>query len=939
MSRLPLRRRLAVTAATVAGIAALAAVTAGSPAGVLAASPTFVPDASTLPVEAANKLAPVQGFPGSDALEAQTAAEQYAQARGLVPPQAYRDAFQSMQDLPVAPGAWKEPTRVPYDSDDLRYRDPNGNSTGGSGIVSGRVVALAADPADATGATLYAGAANGGVFRSTDKGTTWTPITDNLPSLSTGDIAVNRSVAKADTDKGDGSVWLAMGEANTGGTSYAGDGVWRLPAGADTTRADAWQQVGGGSISGTTINKLQFDGAGFVYAATDRGLFKHASTSTAGDWTPVLTPNKAALAGDQTSNAVYANIINDVITKPGDPSTVLVAAGWRSSTDPDYYGNGFWLSTRGGAADSFTKVNPTGAINPKEIGNTTLAYSRDGSKLYAVVQSTVLINQGTGTKAANTVLAGVYRSDSGSLTGPWSQIADSSKLANSGSALKQTLGGKGYGPGVQAWYNQFLAVDPTNPQHVYLGLEEVYETYDGGSSWSAVGPYWNFYFPCWSVDPAKNTCPSTTHSDQHDVVFAGDRVYVSNDGGVYSRPANGGTVNANGNATDWTSLNSTLRSLQYYAAGAGKDTTLGGVVLSGGLQDNGGSILRGVQPDGSSTDPGDGASFPYEPKRTGLSTAGPTGKMGSNFGGDGGDVIVNPANGCDIVQEYVYLSLRKTLNSGCGVSDGTVASTADIAPLDPAPRFIAPIEADAVTPSTWFAGGNSVWVNTKGFGITKGSDWVEAYRLGLDPKGLYESTTALGSSNGVAYAGWCSQCNNKGFTRGLARVQKAADGTWTGTQVAATGLPNRYLSGVHVDPANGKHVVVAVNGFNRRFTEGPGSADPKGHLFESVDGGQSFTSVDGNLPDVPADDVILSNDGLTALVSTDLGVVRGTRTSPKGAFSFSRLGTGLPAATVMDLSFGPDGVLYAATHSRGIFSLNTGFAGFPVPTATAAKGK
>ena len=199
------------------------------------------------------------------------------------------------------------------------------------------------------------------------------------------------------------------------------------------------------------------------------------------------------------------------------------------------------------------------------------------------------------------------------------------------------------------------------------------------------------------------------------------------------------------------------------------------------------------------------------------------------------------------------------------------------------------------------------------------------------------STTALGAANDVAYAGYCSVCNNKGFTRGLARVFKDSSGTWGGKVVAAAGLPNRFLSGVHVDRKEPLHVVVAVNGFNRRFTEGPGSVtgrDDKGHLFESFDGGETFTSVDGTgssgMPDVPADDVILSEDDRTALVATDLGVLRGTRDLASGPFRFTRLGAkgSLPAATVMDLSIGPDGVLYAATHSRGIF-------GYPLEDPTA----
>ena len=111
------------------------------------------------------------------------------------------------------------------------------------------------------------------------------------------------------------------------------------------------------------------------------------------------------------------------------------------------------------------------------------------------------------------------------------------------------MGGKGYGPGMQAWYNQFLAVDPANADHVYAGLEEVYETKNAGSHWSTVGPYWNFYFPAGATSTRTRSrpCPLTTHSDQHvDRVRHGQRqasFFVGNDGGVYRRPVNG-KVNA-----------------------------------------------------------------------------------------------------------------------------------------------------------------------------------------------------------------------------------------------------------------------------------------------------------------------------------------------------------------------------------------------------------
>jgi hypothetical protein len=99
-------------------------------------------------------------------------------------------------------------------------------------------------------------------------------------------------------------------------------------------------------------------------------------------------------------------------------------------------------------------------------------------------------------------------------------------------------------------------VDPADPNHVFVGLEEVYETEDGGSHWTTIGPYWNFGFKCWNVGPSRNTCPLSTHPDQHSIVIDGNRVYVGNDGGIFRRPLRG-HVNANGNATDWENLNAT----------------------------------------------------------------------------------------------------------------------------------------------------------------------------------------------------------------------------------------------------------------------------------------------------------------------------------------------------------------------------------------------
>ncbi len=857
-------RRWPLAVAAVAGLTAAVATT-GTP--VTSAAPSTTADLRAALRGAAHAPTTerfgVIGGGGGESAELRSQAEQYAQARtapGIVAAGAYSTAFASLSGLPAA-GSSQELSTKPYNSDDLRYRDPNAsNSTGGSGIVTGRITGMAYDTTDNV---VFAGGADGGVFRGTFDTAgkvSWTAISDNLPTLSTGDL---------EYDAATNSLWYATGEGNTGGTSYVGSGVYRLANPATGVFAPS-NRVGGTELESTNINKVRFDGKGRIIAATTRGLWAHSTAGTSGAWTFLYAPNPSYLAGGAdaaTPNAAYKNIVNDVAVQPDGTGKHMVAdIAWRGG---DTY-NGFYRSDDAGK--TWAKVNPTGAINPKEIGNAEFAYSADGSKLYTVVESTVLYAKATGT--VNSYLAGVYVSNSGSVDGPWNVIADSQKLAGSGSALKQSLQGKGYGPGVQVWYNNFIQVDPADANHVWLGLEEVFETTNGGSSWTTPGPYWNFSFPCWSFDPTKNTCSKTTHSDQHAIAVGNGRVYVGNDGGAYSRPVRG-TLDAGGHANDWRSLNAGLDTLQYYSVGVG--TTNGTSLLSGGLQDNGQSLQLGTDTN-----------------------------AGSPFGGDGGDTLVDPreGKGCNIVAEYVFLAMSVTNN--CGVSDGTTPAIRSIDPGDPGSRFIAPFTADTTNPDSWLAGGRYVWTQDKGYAIASGADWTKAFDVGAG-----HAITATALQNGTGWVTWCGPCNNNGFTRGAATN---AGGSWHQVSLPST-VPNRFLAGTTIDPADatGKTAYVVVNGFSRRFTEGPGAG--LGHLYRTTDGGLTWTDASTALPDVPASSLVIAASGW--YLGTDLGVLTST---DRGA-SWKRV-AGFPYVTVMQLRLGPDGVVYAATHGRGLWKVS-----------------
>jgi hypothetical protein len=133
-------------------------------------------------------------------------------------------AWRAAPSLPTVGGAWTELTSLPYDLEEPRYRAPAHDqwfAGSGYGFAGGRIQALAID-----GDTVYAGAASGGVWRSPDRGETWTPVTDDLPNLSSGDLAI---------DPSDGTVWYATGRradtrrstAASGSFGQAMAAMWR----------------------------------------------------------------------------------------------------------------------------------------------------------------------------------------------------------------------------------------------------------------------------------------------------------------------------------------------------------------------------------------------------------------------------------------------------------------------------------------------------------------------------------------------------------------------------------------------------------------------------------------------------------------------------------------------------------------------------------------
>ncbi len=756
---------------------------------------------------------------------------------------ALRSASRSAASIATAGGSWRELTNLPYLDDPIPGYGPEGFSNWGVGwgVVSGRMTALASSRG-----AVFAGGADGGVWKSTDRGVTWHRWSTGLPRMAIGALRTNPH---------DGSVWVGLGEASTNFDAHAAIGVYRLRAGGTT-----WQRVGGDELLTRNVYELRFIGQ-YAFAATHAGLYRHSASAAAGHWQKALKPDP------NPGNSPYrSSHITSVIAVPGTgEKTVLAALGWRGGTLPsDRTYNGFYVSTASGAPGTFHKITPTGDIDPTTIGRTT--FSAGGGKIYAVVESAETVSLAG---------QGVYVSSHGAV-GPWKLIADPAKLLASGSALDTS-----YFPGVQAWYNQYIQVDPTNPKHLYLGLEEVYESTDGGATWFTIGAYWNYGIECSKGDTDPYNCPPTTHPDQHSIAFIGGQVFVGGDGGIWRRSK--GAHSRRG----WFNTNRTLHTLQYYGVAAGR-LPGGGEAVYGGLQDNGGALLRPSAP-----------------------------RFVNNFTGDGGDVLVDPHNANRVVNEYVYLDMALSTNQGKNdveISPSCLTAADPPDPCDDNPQFVAPFEADVSAPNQhWVAGGAYVWESHKGWNTRCAGahcDWKMTYDPGTP--GPAESITDLGVKGSTVYIGWCqSPCNpNQGgpFVRGLATNY---GGTWHAINTA--GLPNRFVTGVTVDPASAAHAYITFGGYSRRWISSAGV----GHVFETKDGGATWKDISRNLPDAPFTDLVVWGGRIAA--SSDVGVF----TRPKaGSHSWSKLGSGLPPVRVWELSVGADGDLIAGTHGLGLWEVS-----------------
>jgi len=294
----------------------------------------------------------------------------------------------------------------------------------GSALTAGRVSVVAVHPEDSD--VIYAGGAQGGVWKSTDAGASWTPLTDRECSLAMGHIAIDPE----DPD----IIYAGTGEQHFSGDSYYGCGVLRTLDGGET-----WEQQG----ADVFVDNRRSQGSGGARIA--RVVIDRASAGSA-DSTTVLAASTYGLYRSTTSGRDWelaiSGLATDVLAHPTEDSVFYAAI----------YGSAVYKSTDTG--ESWERASEGMSFSGALRINLAISLS-DPDILYASFQTTASARSGLR----------MYRTDDGAEE--WEEL--------------DATGASCY---YQCWYDMTIAVDPDDPETVYFGSLRVQRSTNGGDTFS-----------------------------------------------------------------------------------------------------------------------------------------------------------------------------------------------------------------------------------------------------------------------------------------------------------------------------------------------------------------------------------------------------------------------------------------------------------------------
>ena len=807
-------------------------------------------------------------------------------------------------------GAWVSlgPSSLPSDASGIGLQD--------YGWVSGRATAVAIDPNDASGNTVFVGGAYAGVWKSSNAGNlspngasvNWTPITDSQATLAVGAIAVQPQITNPDPNK---SVVLAgTGETDSSGDSYYGLGILRSPDGGKTWSLISQDASGAHSFAGLGFSKIAFNTSNpnVVVAATasategivegletpvtvNRGIYYSANAGQSWSATNV-TDGGITVAPASVSSVVYNGAA-------GRFYAAIRFHGFYSSPDGV---NWTRLTTQPGAGLN-AGVCPAQTVLPSSCpiyrGEIAVVPNRAGGSGLGEMYVWYV--------DANNTDEGIWQSVDGGAS--WLQMNDSG-ITNCG----DFFGGCGTSQGD---YDLTLAAVPNGTvTDLYAGAVNLYKCIISVTLPTCNGPAPFTFMNLTHVYGCSDI--AHFHPDQHAIDFLVTNgtalLYFANDGGIY-RSLDGfsnlitGTC---GSTNQFDDLNAALGPMEQFVSvsQSASDANL----IFGGSQDNGAPATSFLQSS--------------------------SGRLNVN-GGDNGSTAVNPTNDNEWFLATPPDSIsgvnifRCTTGINCHSPDFQNDQIADSNSLGgDNGGFYLPFILDPQNSNTLIAGTCHVWrgpsaggnfqllspdFETGGSGACTGGEvnMVRAIASGgiTDPNGnsqvIYAGTNGEGPLIPSTPRGghiWVTTNAGAGPTSWIDRTQS----------INPQGFPISSIAMDSSDPL-GKTAYVAIMGFHTP------------HVWKTSNAGVTWTDFSANLPDAPVNALVVDPGGSlsngTIYVGSDVGIF----SSSTGVANWSAVDPAsgqqgfLPNVAVTELKiFNAGGVkrLRAATYGRGIWEWN-----------------
>ncbi|MCB0636458.1 MAG: hypothetical protein KDC54_07555, partial [Lewinella sp.] len=321
------------------------------------------------------------------------------------------------------------------DLPDQKYFEALAPRNIGPAGMSGRVTCIDVDLSDPE--IIYAGAASGGVWKSTDGGIKWEPIFEDQPLQAIGAIAVDQTNPDV--------IWVGTGEGNPRNSHNTGKGLYRSLDGGAT-----WQLMGLENTRNIHRIIVHRDDPNTVYVGAmgsiwgpnpERGVYRTRDGGKT--WEHILS------VGDGVG-------IADMVVDPTNPNKLL-AAMWEFDRDPWFFnsggpGSGLYITYDGG--DNWKRITAEEGLPKGNLGRIGMAIAPSNpDRIYALVEAKV---------------NGLYKSDNGGRT--WSLVSD------------ENIGNRPF-------YYSDIFVDPVNENRIYNLWTYVSLSEDGGKTFRTILDY------------------------------------------------------------------------------------------------------------------------------------------------------------------------------------------------------------------------------------------------------------------------------------------------------------------------------------------------------------------------------------------------------------------------------------------------------------------